>query len=188
MKGLFKGLKYTLSNLSKKKVTYDYPNQPLPLPDRFRGIQKFYPEKCIVCNQCSNICPTDCIQLTGKTSGSYEKGKIIDTYDINFEICILCDLCTEVCPTEAIVMTNNFELAEYSRDDLFKICSGLMKTTKTSGRRIKHEWRVYSILYTILVCNYRRRSYVEFNEGHAYDASSRSNISQHCRFVLSFIS
>lgn len=55
-----------------------------------------------------------------KTSGSYEKGKIIDTYDINFEICILCDLCTEVCPTEAIVMTNNFELAEYSRDDLFK--------------------------------------------------------------------
>ena len=79
MKGLFKGLKYTLSNLSKKKVTYDYPNQPLPLPDRFRGIQKFYPEKCI-----------------------------------------LCDLCTEVCPTEAIVMTNNFELAEYSRDDLFK--------------------------------------------------------------------
>lgn len=44
MKGLFKGLKYTLSNLSKKKVTYDYPNQPLPLPDRFRGIQKFYPE------------------------------------------------------------------------------------------------------------------------------------------------
>ncbi|MCL6617664.1 MAG: 4Fe-4S binding protein, partial [Anoxybacillus ayderensis] len=40
--------------------------------------------------------------------------------DINFEICILCDLCTEVCQTEAIVMTNNFELAEYSRDELFK--------------------------------------------------------------------
>lgn len=49
-----------------------------------------------------------------------KKGKIIDTYDINFEICILCDLCTEVCPTEAIVMTNNFELAAYSRDELYK--------------------------------------------------------------------
>jgi NADH-quinone oxidoreductase subunit I len=45
---------------------------------------------------------------------------VIDTYDINFEICILCDLCTEVCPTEAIVMTNNYELAVYSRDELFK--------------------------------------------------------------------
>ncbi|MCA1032090.1 NADH-quinone oxidoreductase subunit NuoI [Bacillus timonensis] len=121
MLGLAKGLTYTLKNLTKKKVTYDYPNEPLPLPDRFRGIQKFYPEKCIVCNQCANICPTDCIQLTGKKHPDpTKKGKIIDTYDINFEICILCDLCTEVCPTEAIIMTNNFELAEYSRDNLFK--------------------------------------------------------------------
>lgn len=66
MLGLAKGLTYTLKNLTRKKVTYDYPNEPLPLPDRFRGIQKFYPEKCIVCNQCVTICPTDCIQLTGK--------------------------------------------------------------------------------------------------------------------------
>ena len=122
MLGLVKCLKYTLKNLSKDKVTYDYPNEPIILPDRFRGIQKFYPEKCIVCNQCVNICPTDCIHLTGKKHpDATKKGKkIIDTYDINFEICILCDLCTEVCPTEAIVMTNNFELAEYSRDELFK--------------------------------------------------------------------
>lgn len=119
--GLIKGLKYTLSNLTKKNVTTSYPDEPINMPDRFRGIQKFYPEKCIVCNQCANICPTDCIQLTGKPHPDpNKKGKIIDTYDINFEICILCDLCTEVCPTEAIVMTNNFELAEYSRDDLFK--------------------------------------------------------------------
>lgn len=53
-----------------------------------------------------------------------KKGKVIDTFDLNFEICILCDLCTEVCPTEAIVMTNNFELAAYSRDDLFKTWNG----------------------------------------------------------------
>ncbi|WP_226654548.1 NADH-quinone oxidoreductase subunit NuoI [Pseudalkalibacillus hwajinpoensis] len=121
MRGLAKGLAYTLKNMTKEKVTYQYPDQPLALPDRFRGIQKFYPEKCIVCNQCVTICPTDCISLTGiKHPDPNKKGKIIDTYDINFEICILCDLCTEVCPTEAIIMTNNFELATYSRDDLFK--------------------------------------------------------------------
>ena len=121
MRGLAKGLAYTLKNMTKEKVTYQYPDQPLALPDRFRGIQKFYPEKCIVCNQCVAICPTDCISLTGiKHPDPNKKGKIIDTYDINFEICILCDLCTEVCPTEAIIMTNNFELATYSRDDLFK--------------------------------------------------------------------
>lgn len=119
--GIFKGFKYTLSQLTKKNVTTNYPDEPINMPDRFRGIQKFHPEKCIVCNQCANICPTDCISLTGKPHPDPDKkGKVIDTYDINFEICILCDLCTEVCPTEAIIMTNNFELAEYSRDELFK--------------------------------------------------------------------
>lgn len=119
--GLAKGLKYTLKSLAKKEVTYNYPDETLQMPDRFRGIQKFYPEKCIVCNKCVNVCPTDCITLSGKPNPDPDKkGKIIDTYEINFEICILCDLCTEVCPTEAIVMTNNFELAEYSRDELHK--------------------------------------------------------------------
>jgi NADH-quinone oxidoreductase subunit I len=71
---------------------------------------------------CANVCPTDCIDLTGKRNPDPEAKvkKVIDTYNINFEICILCDLCTEVCPTEAIVMTNNFELAQFTRDKLYK--------------------------------------------------------------------
>jgi NADH-quinone oxidoreductase subunit I len=122
VKGIIKGLGVTLKSLTEKKVTYKYPDVPLKMPDRFRGIQHFEPDKCIVCNQCVRICPTECISLTGKKNPDPEsKVKlVIDTYDINFEICILCDLCTEVCPTEAIVMTNNFELAVYSRDELFK--------------------------------------------------------------------
>ncbi|CCQ94944.1 NADH-quinone oxidoreductase subunit I [[Clostridium] ultunense Esp] len=119
--GLLKGLGYTFQEMLKPKVTTKYPDEEYKFPNRFRGIQKFYPEKCIVCNQCAMICPTDCISLTGKPNPDpTKKGKVIDTYNINFEICILCDLCTEVCPTEAIIMTNNFELAEYSRDELFK--------------------------------------------------------------------
>jgi NADH-quinone oxidoreductase subunit I len=121
MRGLVKGLAYTLKQLNQKKVTSMYPDEPVIMPDRFRGIQHFDPEKCIVCMQCQRICPTQCINLTGKASTDpNKKGKVINTYDINFEICILCDLCTEVCPTEAIVMTNNFELATFSRDELFK--------------------------------------------------------------------
>ena len=121
MKGLVKGLGVTMKNLTQKKITHSYPDVPYEMPDRFRGVQYFEPDKCIVCNQCVRVCPTECITLTGKPNPDPEKKvKVIDTYDINFEICILCDLCTEVCPTEAIVMTNNFELATYSRDDLFK--------------------------------------------------------------------
>lgn len=122
MKGLVKGLGVTLKSLTSKKITYKYPDVPLEMPDRFRGIQHFDPEKCIVCNQCARICPTECISLTGQRNPDPESKQklVINTYDINFEICILCDLCTEVCPTEAIVMTNHFELASYSRDELFK--------------------------------------------------------------------
>lgn len=121
MMGLLKGMGVTLKTMTKKKVTRMYPREPVKMPDRFRGVQHFDPELCIVCNQCVRVCPTDCITLTGrKHPDPGKRGKVIETYDINFEICILCDLCTEVCPTEAVVMTGNFELATYSRDDLFK--------------------------------------------------------------------
>jgi NADH-quinone oxidoreductase subunit I len=126
-----KGLGVTLKGMTQKKVTYAYPDVPIEMPDRFRGIQYFDPEKCIVCNLCAKVCPTECITLVGKPNPDPEKkGKVIDTYDINFEICILCDLCTEVCPTEAVVMTNNFELASYSRDDLFKNMEWLSGNTQ----------------------------------------------------------
>jgi NADH-quinone oxidoreductase subunit I len=131
MKGIMKGFGVTLKSFAQKKVTYRYPDVPLVMPDRFRGIQYFDPEKCIVCNMCAKVCPTECITLTGKPNPDPEKkGKVIDTYDINFEICILCDLCTEVCPTEAVVMTNNFELSTYSRDDLFKNMKWLSENTQ----------------------------------------------------------
>lgn len=118
--GLLKGLSLTMQKLFERKVTTKYPDEEYTFPDRYRGIQKFYPEKCIVCNQCAIVCPTDCITLTGKPNPDPgKKGKVIDTFDLNFEICIQCDLCTEVCPTEAIVMTGEFELATFQREDLF---------------------------------------------------------------------
>lgn len=130
MRGIFKGMAVTLKSMVSKKVTTAYPDVPFTMPDRFRGIQYFEPDKCIVCNQCARVCPTDCITLVGKPNPDPEKkGKVIDTFDLNFEICILCDLCTEVCPTEAIVMTNNFELAAYSRDELFKDMQWLSSNT-----------------------------------------------------------
>lgn len=132
MFGLVKGLGVTLKNMTKPKVTYNYPAEPVPIPDRFRGIQYFNPETCIVCNQCAMVCPTDCITLTGKRNPDPEKkGKVIDTFDLNFETCILCDLCTEVCPTEAILMTHEFELSAYSRDDLFKNLKWLHENNQT---------------------------------------------------------
>lgn len=129
MFGLLKGLSVTVSQIPKKKYTLMYPDVKPEWPDRFRGVHKFYPELCIVCNQCAKICPTSCISLSG--SRGEDKKLHIETYDINFEICILCDLCTEVCPTEAVQMTDTFELAEYNRDALYKNIEWL----STNGRQ-----------------------------------------------------
>lgn len=131
MFGLLKGLGVTLGQLPKKKVTLQYPDVKPVWPERFRGIHEFIPELCIVCYQCSRICPTSCISLSG-TRGEDKKMRI-DTYDINFEICILCDLCTEVCPTEAVLMTDQFELAAYSRDAIYKDMDWLYENHKEHG-------------------------------------------------------
>lgn len=116
--GLLKGLGVTIAELPKRKVTIQYPEVKPQWPERYRGIHEFVPDLCIVCYQCSRVCPTDCISLTGQRDEN--KKMRIDTFDVNFEICILCDLCCEVCPTEAIKMTGTFELAAYTRDDFFK--------------------------------------------------------------------
>lgn len=118
MFGFLKGMGVTLSQLPKKKVTLQYPDVMPEWPERFRGVHRFIPELCIVCNQCARICPTNCISLSGTRDEN--KKMRIDTYDINFEICILCNLCVEVCPTESVLMSDTFELAEYSRDHLYK--------------------------------------------------------------------
>ena len=73
--------------------------------------------------------------LRGEPNPVPAKGENVKTrYNINFEICILCDLCTEVCPTEAILMTNNYELAAYSRDDLFKDMKWLTRNNENIRR------------------------------------------------------
>jgi NADH-quinone oxidoreductase subunit I len=39
-------------------------------------------------------------------------------YQINYLRCILCGLCVEACPTRALTMTNDYELADDSRESL----------------------------------------------------------------------
>jgi formate hydrogenlyase subunit 6/NADH:ubiquinone oxidoreductase subunit I len=39
-------------------------------------------------------------------------------YQINYLRCILCGLCIEACPTRALTMTNEYELADVSRESL----------------------------------------------------------------------
>jgi NADH-quinone oxidoreductase subunit I len=39
-------------------------------------------------------------------------------YQINYLRCVFCGLCIEACPTRALTMTNEYELADTSREKL----------------------------------------------------------------------
>lgn len=59
-------------------------------------------ERCIKCDQCINVCPTNVLQPAGLAEGGIEA---VWTPVMNFKVkhCQLkCNLCSEVCPTGAI--------------------------------------------------------------------------------------
>lgn len=114
-KGLLKGLGITLKRFFKPKVTVQYPEQRLPLPDRFYGKPEFYYDKCIACNMCVNACPNKVIKLETE---AVDKKKVVTRYDFDQQYCLFCGLCQEACPKDAIKFSKDFELTQYNRPDI----------------------------------------------------------------------
>ena len=122
----FAGFKVTFSQMFRKRVTTQYPEEKRQKPQRFHGrhVMNRYPdgmEKCIGCELCAGVCPARCIYVRGAdndpddpTSPGERYGFV---YDINMLRCIFCALCVEACPTEAITMTQLFEISVTDRDD-----------------------------------------------------------------------
>ncbi|GAB6157659.1 NADH-quinone oxidoreductase subunit I [Desulfotomaculum varum] len=111
-KGLIKGLSITIKRFFQPKVTVQYPEERLPLPDRFFGRPEFDYDKCIACNMCVNACPNQVIKLETAT---VEKKKVVTGYEFDLQYCLFCGFCQEACPKDAIKFTKDFELTRYHR-------------------------------------------------------------------------
>lgn len=127
------GFGVTFKTMFRKTFTQEYPLKPKVTAPRFHGRHQLnrWPdglEKCVGCELCAWACPADAIYVEGAQnvdsvdggeSGRYSPGERYGrVYQINYLRCILCGLCIEACPTRALTMTNEFEIADDSREKL----------------------------------------------------------------------
>ncbi|BCG49053.1 NADH-ubiquinone oxidoreductase chain I [Citrifermentans bremense] len=116
---LIKGLQITLSHMFKKPVTLQYPTERPQIANTFRGLHALNVShdkaKCVACYLCPTVCPAKCITVEAGEDQNHDK--YAAKYEIDMLRCIFCGYCVEACPVDAIRMTEQFELANYTRAD-----------------------------------------------------------------------
>lgn len=127
---IFSGLRITLRNLFKKKVTLQYPEERPSIPEGYRGVPTLVRdpkgrEKCVSCQLCEFVCPPKAIRITPgeipEDSIDAHVEKAPKEFEINMLRCIYCGLCEEVCPEEAIFLQDLYSVVGTTREEfLFK--------------------------------------------------------------------
>ncbi|WP_018505167.1 NADH-quinone oxidoreductase subunit NuoI [Parafrankia discariae] len=147
----YKGFGVTFSTMFKKPTTEQYPEQKKETAPRFHGRHQLnrHPdglEKCVGCELCAWACPADAIYVEGADNTDEQRfspgeryGRV---YQINYLRCILCGLCIEACPTRALTMSNDYELADDSRDDLIFTKEQLLAPLRAGMENPPHPMRL----------------------------------------------
>lgn len=126
---LLKGMRITMINFWRPKVTEQYPeNRGTKVwAERFRGELVMghnaqNEHKCTGCGICQMNCPNHTIKVITRqeTTEEGKTKKVLDKYMYDLGSCTFCGLCTQVCPQKAISWENNFEHAVFTRSKLEK--------------------------------------------------------------------
>src|SRR5258707_15397852 len=119
---LLQGLKVTFRYQHPKEIyTEQYPLQRPQVAERYRGAPRLNvnPDTdetmCIACDLCALACPENLIVVTSERNEKTRRKELTNfTYDLSR--CMFCGLCDDACPTYALELTQDFELANYTRE------------------------------------------------------------------------
>jgi NADH-quinone oxidoreductase subunit I len=121
---LLQGLSVTFRYQHPKEIyTEQYPLQRPQIAERYRGLPRLNvnPDTgetlCIACNLCAGACPEHLI-VVGSERNAATRRKEMTTFTIDVSRCMFCGLCEEACSTDCLELTQDFEMAQYSRDGL----------------------------------------------------------------------
>ena len=149
-----RGLSVTFRKLFEKKVTRQYPEEALPTNEVTRGQPRLVVNEddtiaCVSCGLCEAACPAYAITIDGgETDRPIEREPV--RFDIDMLRCILCGFCEEACPKDAIFMSDELELADYSREALVYDMEKLKRPASALKKRmdyvnhINDRWRTSS--------------------------------------------
>jgi NADH-quinone oxidoreductase subunit I len=121
---IMRGMSVTLRHLLRRKFTVQYPEQRLQLAPHFRGLPVLVRDedervKCVACQLCEFVCPPQAITITPRELPQENNvEKIPERFDLNVLRCIFCGFCEEVCPENAIFLSQRFEFAPTSREEM----------------------------------------------------------------------
>ncbi|HRC84054.1 MAG TPA: NADH-quinone oxidoreductase subunit I [Thermoanaerobaculia bacterium] len=131
--GMMVTLRHFLRNLFKgPEYTIEYPEERRNYSHRFRGhhILTTRPDgsvRCVACFLCSQNCPAECIRIEAGEHPDVNIEKFPLVYEIDMLRCVFCGFCVDACPEEAIIMSNNYDMAYFSRAQSIVGKADLMK-------------------------------------------------------------